>query len=436
VLALASEASTAAPEPPAGAADVNRATAVVQVGPSTITAADILAVKDRLPAVPPTGDPLADRRARIAPVVHARLLVLEAVARGYDDPELEREVARFERERLVAELEANEIRARIVLDPEAVEEGCRRAGKTLHLRQIVTRSAAAAESLRTRALAGESFADLARAHSLDPATAALGGRLPPVTWGTFAPALEEAAYRLAPGEIAGPLAFGPGFVLVELDSAVTRAADPDSLRAVVTETLAAARFRVGQVAFLDTMKTRLQAAVVAPHLDRFLGRMGTFAARVAAGDSIPPAPAGAVSGAESGPAADRFGFTPAERALPLLTWDLGQLTIGDYADYMAPEPAERAAERADRGRVSKDLDQYFRHRAYADYARAAGYGAVVAEEVARARERALIGRLVAAEGGPPTAPEAGFPRIEALIASLKERTPIVYDDRALTRLPF
>jgi hypothetical protein len=426
--------SAAAGSAPQG--DVNRSTAVVEVGTSTITAADILAVKDRLPSPPASGDPAADRRARIAPLVHARLLVLEAEARGYDDAALRRELLRFEREQLIAELEAAEIRSRIVLDPRAVDEGCRRAAATLHLRQIVTATEAAGESLRTRALAGESFAELARARSLDPATATAGGLLPPVTWGSRPPLYEEAAYRLAPGEIAGPLAIGSSFVLVRLDSITTRAGDPDSVRAVVTETLTAARFRQGQVAFLDTMKTRLAATVVEPHLDLFLDRMAVFARRVAAGDStalqIPRA-------APDPTAVDRFGFTPAERALPLLTYRGGAFTIGDYAEYMARETAERAAERADRERVRKDLDQYFRHHAYADYARAQGYGELTAGAVAKARERALIRRLVAAEAGREGASEAeaeAEARMEALIASRKAETKIVYDDSALARLPF
>jgi hypothetical protein len=414
--------------------DVNRTTVVAHVGSSPITAADILAVGNRLPPVPATGDPVRDRRTRIAPVVRARLLTLEAEARGYDDPALARELARFERERLVAELEAIEVRGRITLDPAAVAEGVRRAERTLLLSQIVTDRAATAESLLARALAGEAFAELARRRSLDAASAALGGRLPPATWGSLPPVLEEAAYRLAPGDIAGPLALGERFVLVRLDSIQVRAANPDSLREVVEETLAAGAFRARQVAFLDTMKVRLHATVVTANRDRFLERMAAFAARLAAGDSLRPTAPGVLAGGQ-----DRFGFTAEERALPLLAYDLGQFTIGNYADYMAPEAAERAAERAHRERVERDLDQYFRHHAYADYARAQGYGGQVAGDVARMRQRALIGRLAAAEGGRELKPPdeaAPNPRMEALIAELEAKTPVVYHDSALARLPF
>ena len=410
--------------------DVNRTTVVVRVGSSAITAADILAVGSRLPQVPQSGDPVRDRRARIAPVVHARLLTLEAEARGYDDPALQREVARFERERLVAALEESEVRGRIALDPAAVAEGVRRAQRTLTLSQIVTDRADAAESLLARALAGESFAELARRRSLDPQSAPLGGRLPPATWGSLPPLLEEAAYRLAPGEIAGPLPLGQHFVLVRLDSVLVRAADSDSLRPVVEETLATAAFRTGQVAFLDTMRVRLHATVVAPNRDRFLERMAAFATSLAAGDSLLPTAPGVLSGGR-----DRFGFTAEERALPLLTYDLGQFTIGDYADYLAPEAAARAAERADPGRVERDLDQYFRHHAYADYARAQGYGGQVAAEVARARERALIRRLTLAEIGEAAGTDGEDARMAALITALEARTPVVYDDSALARLP-
>jgi len=412
--------------------DVNRTTVVARVGSSPITAADILAVGDRLPKVPASGDPVQDRRARIAPVVNARLLVLEAEARGYDDPTLARELARYERDRLVAELEASEVRGQITIDPGLVAEGMRRAGEILTLSQIVTEGVATAESLLARALAGESFAELARTRSQDPQTAPLGGRLPPVSWGSLPPALEEAAYRLSPGDIAGPLALDSRFVLVRLDSIQVRPADPDSLRNVVEETLATGAFRAGQVAFLDTMKVRLHATVVIPHRTRFLERMAAFAARLAAGDSLPPAPPGI---APTG--TDRCGFTAEERALPLITYDGGQFTIGDYADYLAPEPAERVAERAAEERVDRDLDQYFRHHAYADYARERGYEGQVAEAVARARERALIRRLVIEDAGAEAAgagDEAA--RMAALIATLAARVPVVYDDSALARLPF
>jgi len=59
---------------------------------------------------------------------------------------------------------------------------------------------AKAASIRTRILAGEDFADLARRYSEHP-TKPWGGALDPVTRGQLAPPLDEAAFRLAPGEV-------------------------------------------------------------------------------------------------------------------------------------------------------------------------------------------------------------------------------------------
>ncbi len=235
---------------------------------------------------------------------------------------------------------------------------------------------------------------------------------------------------MQPQAIAGPLAFGEGhYGLLMLDSVVVRGADPESLAAAVTTALTDAEFYAQQVAFLDTMKTRLHYTVSAPARERFLLRMAEFAAGVG---TSPPA-AGEIS-------RDRLRFTAEERALPLFTYEGGQFTIGDYADYLAPEDPTRVAQRADEGRVERDLDQYFRHHAYADVAKSRGYGAGIEAEVERARERALIERLIQAEmARSPFDPAARAAveeaRMAALLDRLKERYPVVYDDAALARLP-
>jgi PPIC-type PPIASE domain len=409
--------------------DVNQTTVVARVGTSPITAAQVMARASRLPPATPSGDPLADRRARIAPVVHARLYVLEAEARGYDDEGLRRALARFEREQLVAELERVEIRERITVDPALAAEATRRAGLILHLRQIVTESAPEAETLRARTLAGEPFADLARVAAKDSSTAAAGGALPPVSWGSLPPALEEIAYRMQPREIAGPFPIGEGYGLLMLDSVVVRGADPESLATAVTTALADAEFYAQQVAFLDTMKTRLHYSVSAPARERFLLRMAEYATSIR--DS-PPA-AGEVAG-------HRLRFTPEERALPLFTYDGGRFTIGDYADYLAPESPDRVVQRAAEERMLRDLDQYFRHHAYAAVAESRGYGAGLTPEIERARERALIERLIQAEMAqspfdPAERATVEEARMAALLDLLEERYPVTYDDAALARLP-
>lgn len=72
------------------------------------------------------------------------------------------------------------------------------------------------ESLRTRLAAGEDFADLARRYSEHP-TRPWGGELDPVGRGQLAPALEEAAFGLRPGETSAVIETEAGFHLLRLD---------------------------------------------------------------------------------------------------------------------------------------------------------------------------------------------------------------------------
>ncbi len=446
-----------------GQADVNRETVVVEVGPRPITAADLLVHTDRLELAKPSGDALADRKQLIEPIVQAKLLVLEAEARGYEDEALRRQLDRLERDRLIAALEDIEIREKIVLDEAAVAEAVRRRSQILHLRHIATASESGADSLLARITAGESFADLARAHSLDSQTAAAGGELPPVSWGAMPPAFEEVAFALEPGQVGGPFPASERWHLVRLDSITPDPAPRDSLDTVVRRAYAEAMFSQGQRAFLPEMKSRLHFTVHDSVVALFLTRMQEWEA------------AGAPDAA-TGPGRDRFGFTTPERELAIFTYDGGRFTIGDYSDYMADQPQQTVITRTERDRVDRDLDQYFRHHAYSDLARERGYLEMTgfAPELERIRERALIQRMYQAEvmlPEPPSAEEIrshaaahperfrapdGAPlpatemeekarrdlvqereeaRYRTLITSLKERYPVVYHDEALLRLP-
>lgn len=76
-------------------------------------------------------------------------------------------------------------------------------------RYIQVDDAALAQSLLEQARNGDDFADLAREHSLDRATAVDGGELGYFSQGTLlVPELEEAAFRLQSGEISDVIAAG------------------------------------------------------------------------------------------------------------------------------------------------------------------------------------------------------------------------------------
>lgn len=103
----------------------------------------------------------------------------------------------------------------------------------VHLRQIVVATEAEAQELLAQVAAGTAaFEELARAHSLDEAGRAVGGDLGFVPRGVLSPAVEEAAFGLQPGQVAGPVESATGWHLVLL---VAR----DPAREVPPELLAA-----------------------------------------------------------------------------------------------------------------------------------------------------------------------------------------------------
>ncbi len=62
------------------------------------------------------------------------------------------------------------------------------------------------------------FGELARVHSQDPSTAARGGSLGSIKRGTVFPGLEEVAFKLAVGEVAGPVQTPAGLHLVTVSA--------------------------------------------------------------------------------------------------------------------------------------------------------------------------------------------------------------------------
>ena len=73
-------------------------------------------------------------------------------------------------------------------------------------------------ALRSRIDVGESFADLARAHSDDPGSAVSGGALGFIERGIMVPAFEDAAFALVPGQVSDPVKSSYGWHLIKVTS--------------------------------------------------------------------------------------------------------------------------------------------------------------------------------------------------------------------------
>jgi parvulin-like peptidyl-prolyl isomerase len=89
------------------------------------------------------------------------------------------------------------------------------ATRHILLRGVTAENREAAAALKARALEGEDFGELARAHSDDAHSAARGGLYTVFERGPMDRLLKEAAFSVAVGEIAGPIESPVGYHLIQ-----------------------------------------------------------------------------------------------------------------------------------------------------------------------------------------------------------------------------
>jgi hypothetical protein len=76
-----------------------------------------------------------------------------------------------------------------------------------------------AQELHDRAVAGESFADLARSYSSDASSAEHGGELAPAARAEWVPEFADAAFSLAPGQVSQPVLTPYGYHIIQARAA-------------------------------------------------------------------------------------------------------------------------------------------------------------------------------------------------------------------------
>jgi hypothetical protein len=202
-----------------------------------------------------------------------------------------------------------------------------------------------ADELRERALAGESFEELAKKHSQDPATAAKGGDLGWVSKGRLVPELEDAVLRMQPGEISETLRSSLGFHIVKVTE--RNAPDFDSIRDEYRLLIVGREVTPLEQAFIDSL---FEAADV-----RFTDGAVSLVRRMV-----------------YDPRLERL--TAAERNTVLARYRGGELTLGEWAHFVIRRsPHSRRAFSADSAAVDGYLRELIRNELLVKAARDLGY---------------------------------------------------------------
>src|SRR5262249_41658974 len=93
----------------------------------------------------------------------------------------------------------------------------------IHVRHILVYTEDRANELLAQLKAGANFADLARANSIDTASAPLGGDLGWASKGVYVAEFENAIWAAQPGQVLGPIKTAFGYHLVQIEGREVRA---------------------------------------------------------------------------------------------------------------------------------------------------------------------------------------------------------------------
>lgn len=173
-------------------------------------------------------------------------------------------------------------------------------------------SLARAQALRDEIVKGAKFEDVARRASDDTVSGSLGGDLGKGAKGRFVPEFDEAAYKLAPGQLSAPVRTSFGWHLIRVDS---RKGDTLSLRhilvkisqsdssAVVTDRQAdeLARLAAGALEAQKFDSASKQMGLLVTQIEVLEGQPAQYLGRIA-----PSVSAWAFSGAQPGESSDLF----------------------------------------------------------------------------------------------------------------------------------
>jgi peptidyl-prolyl cis-trans isomerase D len=154
------------------------------------------------------------------------------------------------------------------------------------------------EQLRERIIAGEDFAEVAKAHSQDPGSALAGGALGTVGRGMMDPAFEEAAFALEQGELSEPVRSRFGWHLIEVTG--VQAEQVGSFEEVRADVLDEYRRAQADQVFADqverlanlsfehpeSLEVAAQALAVEPLSSEFFSRSGNGASGMAADPKV------------------------------------------------------------------------------------------------------------------------------------------------------
>ncbi len=295
---------------------------VAKVGKEQITLKELDEVTAPMQARWKTLDEAIEgKKSALDNLIQQKLLVLGAYKEGLDKDSLllSRVAANDERRKITALWEV-EIAGKIEVTDQMVEELYQKRGTEYNAAHILVKEEALAKEIEAKAKAGEDFAKLAEAHSIDPGSAQKGGDLGWFTVGRMVKPFEDAVLALKDGEISAPVATNYGFHIIKRIGSRTRSQEP---------------LEKAKETLRTTLERELQGAKSLEFVDNLFKNRGlTFDEKAVeivvekhkVANQNPEAPAPIV-------------FDESEKALTVAKWDTGVWTIASLDSAINMRPA-------------------------------------------------------------------------------------------------
>ena len=211
---------------PQGATDPNKV--VLSVGNEKVTAGEVDALVNDLPAAQRQVLQRAGRRMLAEELVRIKLFAQEAKARKLDqDPKVQRQLELTQDQILATALAGDMLRKNYEANKQQFEKiqarhilirtpGSRAPVRPGQKELSEAEAKAKADDLRKRIVGGEDFGELARKESDDTVSGAQGGSMDPFGRGAMVPEFDKAAFALKEGEVSEPVKTQFGYHIIQV----------------------------------------------------------------------------------------------------------------------------------------------------------------------------------------------------------------------------
>lgn len=191
---------------------------VAQVNNKSFTMTDIDREMLRIPpALQAAMQDAEGKRRFLENLIKRELLLQEAQRRGLErSAEIREKLAEYKQTLLLEALLTKELEENIKVSDEELNAYLRLRSEQVNVRHILLPGEAEARSVLEKLGRGESFEKLAKLYSLDPGSKDRGGELGFFSRGQTNSPFEEAAFKLQPGQVAGPIKTEYGYHVIKM----------------------------------------------------------------------------------------------------------------------------------------------------------------------------------------------------------------------------